>query len=183
TKVIFILKVLFQFVLFNCVWTWKFPLMVIFFFKINFKKMRSNEKIIEMVLHGFMSLTNLLSIMLVHLFKCAVFEFETFRSSSKLINTLNVHNNVVYRIDYSIFDDCHLICSGSYDGSIQILDITLLFKKLKSYVYQCFYFFFAQFIFLAEMISFDKTIDQKKNNKKVEERQCISKSYLTSFNS
>ncbi|ETO11015.1 WD-40 repeat protein, partial [Reticulomyxa filosa] len=49
--------------------------------------------------------------------------FETFRSSSKLINTLTGHTNAVFSIDYSIFDDCQLICSGSDDRTVRVWDV------------------------------------------------------------
>ncbi|ETO31827.1 G-protein beta WD-40 repeats containing protein, partial [Reticulomyxa filosa] len=51
------------------------------------------------------------------------FMFDTFRSSSKLINTLVGHTNRVYSIDYSTFDDCQFICSGSYDNTVRIWDV------------------------------------------------------------
>ncbi|ETO05671.1 WD-40 repeat-containing protein [Reticulomyxa filosa] len=49
--------------------------------------------------------------------------FNLFRSSYKLINTFNGHNDIVYSIDYSTFDDCQFICSGSYDKTIRVWDI------------------------------------------------------------
>ncbi|ETN99890.1 hypothetical protein RFI_37577, partial [Reticulomyxa filosa] len=47
-----------------------------------------------------------------------VFMFDTFRSSSKLINTFNGHTKAVWSIDYSTFDDCQFICSGSQDKTV-----------------------------------------------------------------
>ncbi|ETO01498.1 F-box and wd40 domain protein, partial [Reticulomyxa filosa] len=52
-----------------------------------------------------------------------IFMFETFRSSSKLINTFTGHSNVVYSIDYSTFDDCQVICSGSDDRTVRVWDV------------------------------------------------------------
>ncbi|ETO36767.1 WD-repeat protein [Reticulomyxa filosa] len=52
-----------------------------------------------------------------------VFMFDTFRSSSKLINTFIGHTSTVYSIDYLTFDDCQLICSGSYDQTVRVYDV------------------------------------------------------------
>ncbi|ETO11767.1 WD repeat-containing protein, partial [Reticulomyxa filosa] len=84
-------------------------------------------------------LTNLLSIMLVHSFFLfliqpkylnvyltqiyTVFMFDTFRSSSKLINTFAGHTRAVWNIDYSIFGDCQFICSGSVDETVRVWDV------------------------------------------------------------
>ncbi|ETO18426.1 WD-repeat protein [Reticulomyxa filosa] len=94
-----------------------------------------------------MSLTNLLSIMLCfillffhsnhnitsQIFICCcithnhnltqtnnVFMLDTFLSSSKLLNTFTGHTDVVRSIDYSTFDDCQLICSGSNDQTVRV---------------------------------------------------------------
>ncbi|ETO01922.1 hypothetical protein RFI_35517, partial [Reticulomyxa filosa] len=81
----------------------------------------------------------LLSIMLVHLFflfkilikifqyyltyVSAVFMFDTFRSLCKLINAFTGNISTVWSIDYSTFDDCQFICSGSYDQTVCIWDV------------------------------------------------------------
>ncbi|ETO36409.1 WD-40 repeat-containing protein, partial [Reticulomyxa filosa] len=49
--------------------------------------------------------------------------FDTFRSSSKLINTFTGHTNTVWSINYSTFDNCQLICSGSEDKTVRVWDI------------------------------------------------------------
>ncbi|ETN97968.1 WD-40 repeat-containing protein, partial [Reticulomyxa filosa] len=49
--------------------------------------------------------------------------FDTFRSSSKLINTFTGHTIAVSSIDYSPFDDCQFICSGSYDNTVRVWDV------------------------------------------------------------
>ncbi|ETO34561.1 NACHT and WD40 domain protein [Reticulomyxa filosa] len=48
---------------------------------------------------------------------------DTFRSSSNLINTFTKHTNLVYSIDYSTFDDCQLICSGSADKTVRVWNV------------------------------------------------------------
>ncbi|ETO00259.1 WD-40 repeat protein, partial [Reticulomyxa filosa] len=52
-----------------------------------------------------------------------VFMFETFRSSSKLINKFAIHADTVWSIDHSIFDDCQFICSGSSDQAVRVWDV------------------------------------------------------------
>ncbi|ETO35107.1 WD-40 repeat protein, partial [Reticulomyxa filosa] len=52
-----------------------------------------------------------------------IFMFDTFRSSSKLINTFIGHTSYVWSIDYSTFDDCQFICSGSDDSTVCVWDI------------------------------------------------------------
>ncbi|ETO15612.1 WD-40 repeat protein [Reticulomyxa filosa] len=69
-----------------------------------------------------------------------VFIFDTFSSLSKLINTFTGHTNYVWSIDYSTFDDCHFICSGSHDKTVRVWDIEnnkqiQSFNGHSSYVY------------------------------------------------
>ncbi|ETO01521.1 WD-40 repeat-containing protein, partial [Reticulomyxa filosa] len=52
-----------------------------------------------------------------------VFMFDTFRSSSKLINTFTGHTDIVWSIDYSTFGDCQFICSGSADKTVRVWDV------------------------------------------------------------
>ncbi|ETO11916.1 hypothetical protein RFI_25460 [Reticulomyxa filosa] len=52
-----------------------------------------------------------------------IFMFDAFCSSAKLINVLTGHTNAVYSIDYSTFDDCQFICSGSYDQTVRVWDV------------------------------------------------------------
>ncbi|ETO33654.1 WD-repeat protein [Reticulomyxa filosa] len=52
-----------------------------------------------------------------------VFMFDIFRSASKLINTFAGHTNIVRSIDYSTFDNCQFICSGSYDNTVRVCDV------------------------------------------------------------
>ncbi|ETO27198.1 hypothetical protein RFI_09934, partial [Reticulomyxa filosa] len=52
-----------------------------------------------------------------------VFIFDTFSSLSKLINTFTGHTNYVWSIDYSTFDDCQFICSGSHDKTVRVWDV------------------------------------------------------------
>ncbi|ETO06914.1 WD-40 repeat-containing protein, partial [Reticulomyxa filosa] len=56
-------------------------------------------------------------------FTYTVFMFEIFRSSSKLINAFTGHISVVRSIDYSTFDNCQFICSGSDDNRVRVWDI------------------------------------------------------------
>ncbi|ETN99622.1 serine/threonine protein kinase, partial [Reticulomyxa filosa] len=49
--------------------------------------------------------------------------FDTFRSSSKLINTFTGHTDTVWTIDYSTFDDSQFICSGSNDKTVRVWDV------------------------------------------------------------
>ncbi|ETO09475.1 hypothetical protein RFI_27902, partial [Reticulomyxa filosa] len=51
------------------------------------------------------------------------FMFDTFRSSSKLINTFTGHTNFVNSIDHSTFDNCQFICSGSSDNTVRVWDV------------------------------------------------------------
>ncbi|ETO00917.1 WD-40 repeat protein, partial [Reticulomyxa filosa] len=67
------------------------------------------------------------------------FMFDTFLSSSKLINTFTGHTNAVLSIDYSTFNDCQLICSGSDDMTVRVWDVDNnkqipSFNKHSSYV-------------------------------------------------
>ncbi|ETO01084.1 F-box and wd40 domain protein, partial [Reticulomyxa filosa] len=60
--------------------------------------------------------------------------------SSKLINTFTGHTNNVWSIDYSTFDDCQFICSGSDDKTARVWDIDnnkqiQSFNRHSSYVY------------------------------------------------
>ncbi|ETO36138.1 beta subunit of coatomer complex, partial [Reticulomyxa filosa] len=56
-------------------------------------------------------------------FASTFFMFDTFRSSSKLINTFTGHTKTVYSIDYSTFGDCPFICSGSQDKTVSVWDV------------------------------------------------------------
>ncbi|ETO05968.1 WD-40 repeat-containing protein [Reticulomyxa filosa] len=50
----------------------------------------------------------------------STFNFDLFCSSSKLINTFIGHTNIVRSIDYSTFNDCQFICSGSNDKTVGV---------------------------------------------------------------
>ncbi|ETO02788.1 WD-repeat protein, partial [Reticulomyxa filosa] len=58
-----------------------------------------------------------------------IFMFDTFRSSSKLINTFVGHigwvrsMDWVRSIDCSTFNDCQFICSGSDDKAVHVWDV------------------------------------------------------------
>ncbi|ETO36547.1 F-box and wd40 domain protein, partial [Reticulomyxa filosa] len=73
-------------------------------------------------------------------FVSTVFMFDTFRSSSKLINTFTGHTSAVYSIDYSTLDDYQFICSGSSDKTVRVWDVDnnkqiQLFNGHSDYVY------------------------------------------------
>ncbi|ETO27345.1 hypothetical protein RFI_09784 [Reticulomyxa filosa] len=53
----------------------------------------------------------------------AIFMFDTFCSSSKLIHTFTGHTSHIYNIDYQTFGGCQLICFGSYYLTVCVLDI------------------------------------------------------------
>ncbi|ETO35752.1 WD repeat-containing protein, partial [Reticulomyxa filosa] len=105
-------------------------------YNIGFEYCKSNSD-------GFMSLTNSLSNMLVHLFFILKHKLKIFKY------LFNIEN--VCSIDYSTFDDCQFICSGSYDGIVNAWDIDnknkiqstneyqspVLSVKFSSYYYQC----------------------------------------------
>ncbi|ETO06461.1 WD-40 repeat protein, partial [Reticulomyxa filosa] len=57
------------------------------------------------------------------LLQSSTFNFDLFRSSSKLIKTFTGHTRCVWSIDYSTFDDSQLICSGSHDNTVRVWDI------------------------------------------------------------
>ncbi|ETO02921.1 WD-40 repeat protein, partial [Reticulomyxa filosa] len=61
-----------------------------------------------------------------------VFIFDKFLSSFKLINTFTGHIDIVRSIDYSTFDDCQLICSGSNDQTVRVWNIDNN-KQIQSY--------------------------------------------------
>ncbi|ETO07575.1 WD-repeat protein, partial [Reticulomyxa filosa] len=56
-------------------------------------------------------------------FASTVFIFDTFRSSSKLINTFTGHTGWLHSIDYSTFDCDQLVCSGSNDQTVRVWDV------------------------------------------------------------
>ncbi|ETO06378.1 WD-repeat protein, partial [Reticulomyxa filosa] len=73
-------------------------------------------------------------------FVSTVFMLDTFRSSSKLLNTFTGHNSQVNSIDYSTFDGNQFICSGSCDETVRVWDIDnneqiRLFNEHSDYVY------------------------------------------------
>ncbi|ETO36055.1 WD-40 repeat-containing protein, partial [Reticulomyxa filosa] len=91
--------------------------------------MRSKEEEIQIIIHHWIRTLNIqlgwikdfekLVVNYVH----TIFMFDTFRSSSKLINTFNGHTKAVWSIDYSTFDNCQFICSGSTDETILVCDV------------------------------------------------------------
>ncbi|ETO33157.1 hypothetical protein RFI_03951, partial [Reticulomyxa filosa] len=53
----------------------------------------------------------------------STFNFDLFRSSSKIFNTLKGHAGIVWSIDYSTFDGNQFICSGSSDRTVRLWDV------------------------------------------------------------
>ncbi|ETO08129.1 WD-40 repeat protein, partial [Reticulomyxa filosa] len=58
-----------------------------------------------------------------NIFTTTFFMFDTFRSSSKLVNTFTEHTDMVYSIDYLTFGDYQFICSGTYDKTVRVWDV------------------------------------------------------------
>ncbi|ETO01035.1 hypothetical protein RFI_36405, partial [Reticulomyxa filosa] len=52
-----------------------------------------------------------------------IFMFDTFRSSSKCVNTLTKHTKCVNSIDCLTLGDCQFICFGSADRIVRVLDV------------------------------------------------------------
>ncbi|ETO33716.1 hypothetical protein RFI_03388, partial [Reticulomyxa filosa] len=95
-----------------------------------------------------------------------IFIFDTFYSSSKLLNTFNGHISTIYSIDYSIFNNHQYICSGSSDKTIRIwcIDINKQIKLLNKHLHEIYCIKFSKYynnIYDRNVIcssSFDKTI-------------------------
>ncbi|ETO15754.1 WD-40 repeat-containing protein, partial [Reticulomyxa filosa] len=96
--------------------------------------MKSKEEEIQIIIHHWIRTLNiklgwikdfdkLVVNYYVSLFSSTVFIFDTFRSSSKLINTFIGHTSYVWSIDYSTFDDCQFICSGSQDKTVRVWNV------------------------------------------------------------
>ncbi|ETO10907.1 G-protein beta WD-40 repeats containing protein, partial [Reticulomyxa filosa] len=60
------------------------------------------------------------------------FSFDLFCSSSKLLKTFSGHTSYVNSIDYSIFNDCQYICSGSRDNTVRVWDVKTA-KQIKEF--------------------------------------------------
>ncbi|ETO14337.1 WD-40 repeat protein, partial [Reticulomyxa filosa] len=96
--------------------------------------------------------------------KHSIFNFDMFHSSSNILKTLTGHTSTVWSIDYSIFDNCEFICSGSRDNTIRIWDINsnkqIQLSKVHSSAAQCakFSLYHRNNLFLHIICSCDKTI-------------------------
>ncbi|ETO02874.1 WD-repeat protein, partial [Reticulomyxa filosa] len=69
-----------------------------------------------------------------------LFFFKYKSKYPNLINTFTGHTEIVWSIDYSTFDDCQFICSGSDDKTVRVWDVDnnkkiQLFNRHSSYVY------------------------------------------------
>ncbi|ETO35120.1 hypothetical protein RFI_01954 [Reticulomyxa filosa] len=73
-----------------------------------------------------------------------IFMFDTFCSSSKLINKFTGHTNRINSIDYTIFDDNQFICSGSADETVCVWDIDNN-KQIQIFRGHCYSVFCAKF--------------------------------------
>ncbi|ETO02965.1 Serine/Threonine protein kinase, partial [Reticulomyxa filosa] len=98
----------------------------------------SKEEETQIIIHHWIRILNIqlgwikdfdkLVVNYVSPFASTIFMFETFRSSS---NTLTGHTGVVWSIDYSTFDDCQFICSGSEDNTVRVWDVDT--KQIQSF--------------------------------------------------
>ncbi|ETO16898.1 F-box and wd40 domain protein [Reticulomyxa filosa] len=61
-----------------------------------------------------------------------VFMFDIFSSSSKLLKTFTGHNDIVWSIDYSTFNNDRFICTGSDDKTVRVWD-TETTKQVQSF--------------------------------------------------
>ncbi|ETO09584.1 WD-40 repeat protein [Reticulomyxa filosa] len=94
---------------------------------------QSKEEETQIIIHHWMRMLHIkfgwikdfdkLVVNYVSPFAYTIFIFDTFRSSSKLLNTFTGHINWVYSIDHSTFGDCQFICSGSNDKTVRVWDI------------------------------------------------------------
>ncbi|ETO10826.1 WD-40 repeat protein [Reticulomyxa filosa] len=84
---------------------------------------QSKEEEIQIIIHHWTRIFKDFDKFVVNYVAYTIIIFETFRSSSKLINTFIGHTNAVWSIDYSIFDNCQFICSGSGDKTVCVWDI------------------------------------------------------------
>ncbi|ETO33318.1 G-protein beta WD-40 repeats containing protein [Reticulomyxa filosa] len=57
---------------------------------------------------------------------------DIFRVSSHLLTAFTGHTDFVYSIDISTFNDCQLICSGSYDKTVRVWDVETS-KQIQSF--------------------------------------------------
>ncbi|ETO06100.1 WD repeat-containing protein, partial [Reticulomyxa filosa] len=100
-----------------------------FYFMIKIVKRRRHQKIIHYWIRilkiklGWIKDFDELVVDYVSLFASHVFTFDSFHSSSKLLNTFTKHKSIVWSIDFVKFDDRQLICSGSSDKTVRIRDI------------------------------------------------------------
>ncbi|ETO32164.1 WD repeat-containing protein [Reticulomyxa filosa] len=61
-----------------------------------------------------------------------VFIFDTFCSSSGLVRVSHGHTFCVSSIDFLTFDDCQLLCSGSFDKTVSVWDVEAK-KQIQSF--------------------------------------------------
>ncbi|ETO14985.1 WD-40 repeat protein, partial [Reticulomyxa filosa] len=91
--------------------------------------MKSKEEEIQIIIHHWIRTLNIKLGWIKDFDKfvvdyaSTVFMFNTFRSSSKLINIFTGHTKAVWSIDYSTFDDRQFICSGSSDKTVRVWDV------------------------------------------------------------
>ncbi|ETN99809.1 WD-40 repeat protein [Reticulomyxa filosa] len=92
---------------------------------LNLSMKAKEEEEIQLIIHHWIRTFNIQSGWVKDFDKLVVnyASTDTFHSSSKLINTFTGYTDSVYSIDFSTFDDCRFICSGSRDKTVHVCDV------------------------------------------------------------
>ncbi|ETO18739.1 WD-40 repeat protein [Reticulomyxa filosa] len=104
----------------------------------SFKKLIFKEEDIQIIIQHWIRISNIKLGWINNFDKLVVdyattfFMLDTFSSSSKLIKTFIGHTDWVNSIDYSTFNGCQSICSGSDDKTVRLWDVNDG-KQIKSF--------------------------------------------------